>query len=134
MAQPSRYTIIGAGHGGKAMAAHLSLLGKEVTLYNRTAAHIEIVKKRRGIELESYPDGPHGFGQLARVTSDIKEALENAQVIMLVVPSSAHADLAKAMSPHLKDGQVILLILEEPAAQSNLIWWRGVRDAWLNMF
>ena len=64
MAQPSRYTIIGAGHGGKAMAAHLALLGKEVTLYNRTDSHIEIIKKRRGIELESYPDGPHGFGKI----------------------------------------------------------------------
>ena len=109
MAQPSRYTVIGAGHGGKAMAAHLALLGKEVTLYNRTDSHIEIVKKRRGIELESYPDGPHGFGQLVQVTSDMKVALENAQIIMLVVPSSAHADLAKVMSPHLKDKQIILL-------------------------
>ncbi|MCJ7518187.1 MAG: NAD/NADP octopine/nopaline dehydrogenase family protein [Anaerolineaceae bacterium] len=109
MGQPSRYTIIGAGHGGKAMAAHLALMGKEITLYNRTLAHIEVIQKRRGIELESYPDGPHGFGQLAHVTSDMKEALQNAQVIMLVVPSSAHADLAKVMAPHLKDGQVILL-------------------------
>jgi opine dehydrogenase len=109
MAQPSRYTIIGAGHGGKSMAAHLAIMGKEVTLYNRTASHIEVVQKRRGIELESYPDGPHGFGQLVCVTSDMNEALENAQVIMLVVPSSAHADLAKVMAPHLKDGQVILL-------------------------
>ena len=29
-------TIIGAGHGGKAMAAHLALMGADVTLYNRT--------------------------------------------------------------------------------------------------
>jgi len=27
------YTVIGAGHGGKAMAAHLALMGFEVTLY-----------------------------------------------------------------------------------------------------
>ena len=26
-AQPIRYTVIGAGHGGKAMAAHLALMG-----------------------------------------------------------------------------------------------------------
>lgn len=109
MKQPTRYTVIGAGHGGKAMAAHLALMGKEVTLFNRTHSHIELVCKRRGIELESYPDGPRGFGELKNATSDMKEALEDAEVVMLVVPSSAHADLSKVMAPHLKDGQVVLL-------------------------
>lgn len=109
MTYPTRYTVVGAGHGGKAMAAHLALMGKEVTLYNRTPAHVEVVAKRKGIELESFLDGPHGFGRIKRTTSNIKEALHNAQVVMLVVPSSAHADLAKIMAPHLEDGQIILL-------------------------
>ncbi len=109
MTYPSRYTVIGAGHGGKAMAAHLALMGKEVTLYNRTPAHVEVVGKRKGIELESYPDGPHGFGPIRHTTSDIKDALHNAQVVMLVVPSSAHADLARVMAPHLKDKQIVIL-------------------------
>jgi len=109
MTYPSRYTVIGAGHGGKAMAAHLALMGKEVTLYNRTPAHVEVVGKRKGIELESYPDGPHGFGPIRHTTSDIEDALHNAQVVMLVVPSSAHADLARVMAPHLKDKQIVIL-------------------------
>jgi opine dehydrogenase len=109
MTYPTRYTVVGAGHGGKAMAAHLALMGKEVTLYNRTFAHIEVIAKRRGVELESYPGGPQGFGAIKKATSDIKEALHNAQVVMLVVPSSAHADLAKVMAPCLRDNQVVLL-------------------------
>ena len=109
MAQITRYTVVGAGHGGKAMAAHLSLMGKEVTLYNRTFSHIEVISKRKGIELESYPDGPRGFAPIRTTTSDMKEALKDAQVIMLVLPSSAHADMAKLMAPYLKDSQVILL-------------------------
>jgi opine dehydrogenase len=84
-------------------------MGKEITLYNRTSSRVEIIRKRKGIELESYQDGPHGFGQLTKVTSDMKEALKDAQVIMLVVPSSAHADLAKVMAPHIQNGQIILL-------------------------
>ena len=36
-------------------------------------------------------------------------ALEKAQVIMVVTPSSAHADIARAAAPHLKDGQIIVL-------------------------
>ena len=69
MAPNSRYTVVGAGHGGKAMAAHLALMGKEVTLYNRTFTHIEVISKRKGIELESYPDGPRGFGPIKSATS-----------------------------------------------------------------
>ena len=47
-----KFAVIGAGHGGKAMAAHLALMGFKVSLYNRTASHVEIIKKRGGIELD----------------------------------------------------------------------------------
>lgn len=103
------YTVIGAGHGGKAMAAHLALMGLRVTLYNRTFEHIEILKARGGIELESAEGGPHGFARLALATSDMGEALQDAQMIMVVVPSSAHADIAKSTAPYLKDGQIVVL-------------------------
>jgi opine dehydrogenase len=104
-----RYAVLGAGHGGKAMAAHLALLGAEVALWNRTYDHISIIQKRGGIELESTEGGPHGFGTLKLVTSEISEALAFAQVIMFVLPSSAHADVARAAAPFLKDGQIVIL-------------------------
>ncbi|MCJ7584479.1 MAG: NAD(P)-binding domain-containing protein, partial [Anaerolineales bacterium] len=89
MTTPEKYAVIGAGHGGKAMAAHLALMGFKVTLFNRTADHISVIKKRGGIELESAEGGPHGFGKLAKVTSDMGEALKDAAIVMVVVPSSA---------------------------------------------
>jgi opine dehydrogenase len=104
-----KFAVIGAGHGGKAMAAHLALMGFKVNLYNRTPEHVEVIKKRGGIELESAEGGPHGFGELALVTSSIEEAIKNIEVIMVVLPSSAHGDIAKAMAPHLVGGQIVLL-------------------------
>ena len=104
-----KYTVIGAGHGGKAMAAHLALMGLQVTLYNRTFDHISIMKKRGGIELEGPEGGPRGFGKLKLVTSDIGDAIKRAQIIMVVVPSSAHADVARTTAPHLKNGQIVIL-------------------------
>ena len=104
-----RYTVIGAGHGGKAMAAHLALMGFPVTLYNRTADNVAVIKARGGIELESYEGGPRGFGQLALVTSDMREALDGADVVMVVTPSTAHADIAQAAAPCLRDGQIVVL-------------------------
>ena len=104
-----KYTVFGAGHGGKAMAAHLALMGADVALWNRTFEHIEVIKKRGGIELESPEGGPRGFGKLSLVTSDMAEAVSHAQVIMVVLPSSAHADVAKVAAPYLRDGQMVIL-------------------------
>jgi opine dehydrogenase len=91
------------------MAAHLALMGFPVTLYNRTPEHVAVIKARGEIELTSYEGGPHGFGRLALVTSDMTEALDGADVIMVVVPSTAHVCIAKAVAPVLQDGQIVLL-------------------------
>ena len=109
MGSSTRYSVLGAGHGGKAMAAHLSLMGFEVSLYNRTPEHISAIKSRGGIELESYEGGPHGFGKIKIVTSDIQVAVESADVLMVVVPSSAHASIARNIGPYLRDEQIIIL-------------------------
>src|SRR5512136_1797601 len=98
----TRYTVIGAGHGGKAMAAHLALLGFPVTLYNRTPENIAAIVKRGGIDLESFQGGPCGFGELVLATSDLAVALAEAEVVMVVVPSSAHGDVARVAAPHLR--------------------------------
>jgi opine dehydrogenase len=109
MTKKTRYTVVGAGNGGKAMAAHLALMGFPVKLYNRTAANVSAIKTRGGIELTSYEGGPHGFGALRHVTSDMGEALEDAQIVMVVVPSYAHRDVARAAASYLRDGQVVVL-------------------------
>jgi opine dehydrogenase len=105
----SRFTVIGAGHGGKGMAAHLALMGFPITLYNRTPENIAAIKARGGIELKSFEGGPHGFGRLVDATSDIGTALQAADVIMVVVPSTAHSDIATLIAPYVKDGQIIVL-------------------------
>lgn len=106
----NNFAVIGAGHGGKAMAAHLALMGFSVTLFNRTPERVEIIKRRGGIELDSGDEGgPRGFGKLAKVTSDISEALKRSDVIMVVLPSSAHADIAKASAKYLRDGHIVVL-------------------------
>jgi len=104
-----RYTVVGAGHGGKAMAAHLALLGYSVTLFNRTPENVAAIASRGGIELDSFEGGPRGFARLHRVTSRPAEAVQEADILMVVVPSSAHAEIARALAPHLHDGQIVVL-------------------------
>jgi opine dehydrogenase len=102
-------TVIGAGNGGKAMAAHLALMGQNVTIYNRTYNHIELIDKRGGIELEAPPGVIHGFGKLTRVTDDIRVALADAEVIMVVMPAFGHADIARLVAPYLQNDQIVIL-------------------------
>jgi opine dehydrogenase len=103
-----RYAVIGAGHGGKAMAADLATRGFTVNLYNRTAERIREIMLRGEIELE-HEDGTRRRGRLALVTSDIAEALQEADVIMVVVPASGHRDVARLCLHHLHNGQIIVL-------------------------
>ncbi len=109
MSEKTKFTIMGAGHGGKAMAAHLSSMGFDTTLYNRTPDHVAAIKELGGLDLVHQETGRREFCKLAKVTSKVAEALDKADVIMVVVPSSAHADIAKSCATHLKDGQIIVL-------------------------
>jgi len=95
MSAKTRYTVIGAGHGGKAMAAHLALMDFPVVLYNRTPENVAMIKARGGIDLASRNGGPRGFGRLELVTSDIGVALREAEIVMVVVPASAHRSVAE---------------------------------------
>lgn len=101
-----RFAVVGAGNGGLAMAAHLGLKGFAVNLYNRTAQRIEHVRARGGIELAGEVEG---FGSVGVATADIAEALDGVDVVMVVVPASGHADVARVCAPNLRDGQVVVL-------------------------
>jgi opine dehydrogenase len=107
-AQELNITVIGAGHGGKAMAAEIASRGFKVTLYNRTHEHIEIIAVRKGINLFT-EEGKEVFGPLDTVTSDVEVAVKDADLIMVVIPASGHHSIALKVAPYLQDDQVLLL-------------------------
>lgn len=106
-----RFCVIGAGHGGSAMAAHLSLMGFEVHLYNRSPERLEAVQMSGGIELlaPELDDMPSGFASIQVATSNMEDALEGVEIIMVCVPANGHAFVAEHCAPHLRDGQIIVL-------------------------
>jgi len=102
------FAILGAGHGGKAMAADLSIKGFQVKLYNRTLEHVEGIRALGGVNLEG-PQGHTRFAALGLATDDIEAAIGDADCIMVVVPAQGHAFLAEQCAPHLRDGQIVVL-------------------------
>ncbi|HPS42417.1 MAG TPA: NAD/NADP octopine/nopaline dehydrogenase family protein [Anaerolineaceae bacterium] len=109
MEKKTKFAVVGAGHGGKAMAAHLGLMGFPTNLFNRSFDHVAAIHELGGIDLAGFDGEKREFGKLEKVTANIEEAIEGVDMIMVVVPSSAHAEIAKHLAPVLKDGQIIVL-------------------------
>lgn len=106
MAYRPRVAVLGAGHGGQAMAGHLALQGLSITLYTRSEARIAPLRAQGGIQVEGTVTG---FGRVQQFTTNLTQALEGADLVMVVMPASAHRELAWTCAPHLRHGQVIVL-------------------------
>ncbi|MEN3183384.1 MAG: NAD/NADP octopine/nopaline dehydrogenase family protein [Atribacterota bacterium] len=100
------FAVLGAGHGGQALAGYLALKGFEVRLFNRTPERLRPIQLLGGIQVEGEVSG---FAPIPVATSDIREAIAGAQIIMVVTPATGHRDIAQRLSPYLEDGQIIVL-------------------------
>lgn len=101
-----KFCVLGAGHGGLAMAGHLAIMGYKVNLYTRGQWRIRPVRSRRGIRVEGEVKG---FGKIEVATNDIKEALKGVEILMVVVPANGHQFIAQTCAPYLKEKHVIVL-------------------------
>lgn len=104
MGEIGKVAVLGAGHGGCASAAILSLKGYEVRLYSRSEERL--LPLRQGITVR---DTYEGRAIPSLITTCIEDAVRGADLVMLVVPSIAHAGYAKALGPLLHRDQVVYL-------------------------
>ena len=111
-----RFTVLGAGHGGLAMAAHLGWMGYNVSLWGRSAQRVAPIAARGGIQLEGRIEG---FGPVRLSTNFLPAALAAGDVVMVAIPASAHRELAMRCAPHLRDGQTICSTPAAPAVRSS---------------
>lgn len=129
--QKFKIAVLGAGHGGLAMAGHLALNGFKVNIYSRSEDRLWGIKSTGRIVIEGEVEG-EGFLNL--VTNNIQKAIEGVELIMVVVPATAHRFLAEVCAPYLKDGQIIILnpgrtfgaiefkqVLKEKGCNANVI-------------
>lgn len=96
--------VVGAGHQGLAMAAHFSLCGEKVYLWNRTESHIEEVIKTKSIECDGVVSGT---AHIEMASSNIEELLTNT--VFVAAPSSAHRDIAALLADKLLPNTIIFL-------------------------
>jgi opine dehydrogenase len=105
----NKITILGAGNGGQALSAHMAIKGCEVTLFEhpKFKENVEKINKKGGVELTG---GLKGFGKIPIATTNIKEAIEDASIIMIVAPSFAQKAFIELALPYLVNSQIIVLI------------------------
>ncbi len=107
--EPKRVAVIGAGNGGKAMAADLGLRGHTVCLFEfpEYEDRAMAIQKAGGIRLTGVAG--NGFVPLPLVTTDIAAALEGADVVFVATQAQGHRRFAELARAHLVKGQVVVL-------------------------
>lgn len=119
-----KIAVLGGGHGCYAAAADLAEAGHEVRLWRRDAGALQAVIDAGSICLKDSA-GPRDV-PIALATADLAAALRGAALVLIPSPAIAQADIARAMAPHLVDGQVVFL---PPGTFGSLVMSRIARAA-----
>ena len=98
--------ILGAGNGGCAAAADLTLRGYTVRLHSRSEERLQPLREKGGIEARGVQEG---FVPLEHLTTNVKEAIDGADLIMLVAPAAAREYYAQALAPLLTPDRPVFL-------------------------
>ncbi len=96
--------VLGAGHGGCAAAAVLTLRGCEVRMHSLSEERLAPL--RDGITVQG---AVQGTVRPAVLSTDLAEVVPGADLVMLVVPSVSHEGYARALAPILDGEEVIYL-------------------------
>ncbi len=102
-----KIAVLGAGNGGCAAAADLTLRGYQVRLFSRSDKTLLPIIKRGGITLAE--GGQEKFAAPYFHSPHITPVINGVDLIIVAAPAVAHEYLAQSMAPHLTDGQRILL-------------------------
>jgi opine dehydrogenase len=120
-----KIAVLGGGNGSFAAAGDFALQGHEVRLWRRDAAAVEAHQASGSRIVVKDANGRHEV-PLAQVTTDIAAAIRGAELILCPTPAFAQHDIAAALAPHLRDGQVVFL---PPATFGSMIFAKAAHGA-----
>ena len=103
----SKISIIGAGSWGTALAVVLHKNGHELTVWSALAPEIEMLKEKHE-QADKLP-GVILADDIV-FTTDLKEAIEGTQMLVLAVPSPFTRSTAHSMQPYVAEGQLIVSV------------------------
>ena len=99
--------ILGAGNGGLAATVDLTIRGFSVGLWSRSIETLRPIQMRGGIEYSGVFG--EGFIEPTLVTKDLGEVLFEAELVIIMLPTSAHFEIGESLAPFLTKEQTVLL-------------------------
>ena len=120
-----RITVLGGGNGSFAAAGDMALSGHDVRLWRRDVEAVKAHNAAGGIITVKDFRGRHE-AKPSLITNDIAEAVRGAELILCPAPATAQHDIARALAPHLTDGQVVFL---PPGTFGSFIFGKTAHDA-----
>ena len=109
MKKDCRFAVLGCGNGGMALASFIASKGYGVNIFEGLAPSEAFLKLGR--EKELFLEGNiTSRGVINGATNDINRAVDDAEVILVVVPAFAHEAIFAKLIPHLKDGHKVIII------------------------
>ena len=103
----SDISIIGAGSWGTALAVVLHKNGHKVTLWSILEQEIAMLKEKHE-QVDKLPGVKLSEDMV--FTTDIKQAVEGKDMLVLAVPSPFTRSTSKTMAPFVKEGQLIVSV------------------------
>lgn len=100
-----KITIIGGGNIGTLMAAELAVKGHRVTMCTSEPA---LWRKR--IDVYDAEDRLLLQGELEEITSDIKAAVQEAELIWITLPAHLFRETAAKVCPLIREGQYVGIV------------------------
>jgi glycerol-3-phosphate dehydrogenase (NAD(P)+) len=103
----ARVAVIGAGSWGIALAKLLHTNGNEVIVWSIVESEIEMLRTNHE-HLDKLPGVK--LSEEILFTSDLKEAIEGREILVLAVPSVYTRSTAKSMAAYVTEGQIIVCV------------------------
>ena len=115
-----KVAVLGSGPGALAVAADMSCHGRATTLadFDDFRSNLEPVAANGAVTVTNDWHGPEPHPETYPVTvaTDIPQAIHDADLIVIVVPCSAHDRWVDAIAPHVTADQTVLFLGEGSGA------------------
>ncbi len=108
-----KISIIGAGHGGLALAAHFATYGAQVTLcaeLDHLGFSKAVINNGNNITIKNHITNKLTTATIFEVTHDYKTALYNSDIIYIVTPSFAHEVVFIKVLPYIENRHKIITL------------------------
>ena len=115
-----KYTIIGCGAGGTSMGAVLAQKGLFVRMLDVDQEKVDRLNACDTLRAEGFLTAS---GRPKCITTDVGEAVDGADVILVVSTTDAHETIAHAIKPYIKEGQIIVLF---PGHMGGALLFRNI--------